>query len=75
MAYYHYSVANNSITSFEGEIKQLPDSFNHYAEKSMGEGDIYYKVSNGKLSEIIVDTDFGEKYGRKEVLEFLENLQ
>lgn len=73
MALYHYHISNKQIASMSGEVTTIPKDFKSY-KRTFSEGDIYYKVSNRHISEVICDIENGEQKSRQKVKEFLDNL-
>ena len=74
MAFYHYSISKYKISSLKGQIPELKSDFKHYENKSFGEGVIYYKITAGELTDIVIESVLDEADARKEVIEVLENL-
>lgn len=73
MAFFHYTIQENKILAFTGEVENIPTGFHHY-ERSFGEGEINYKINEGKITEIVCEIENREVKSRVEVKEFLNNL-
>lgn len=72
MALYHYTIKDRKITTTQ-ELETMPDGFNAYAI-SFGAGDIYYKLADGQVCEVVCDIELGERKSIEEVQSFLDNL-
>jgi hypothetical protein len=74
MPFYHFFVKNNAISLTKGEIDEISNDFLKYEGKSFGESEIHYITKEGKVVEVIADTELGEHYAKAEVEDFLKNL-
>lgn len=73
MAHFYYDVVGKEIDEFNGEVHGPSPDFKHYQNKSFGVEEIYYKVVDEKVTEVICE-GLSEKSARKAVKEFLSNL-
>lgn len=73
MALFHYTVKENNIPVPTGEVGSIPADF-HYYERTFGEGEIHYKMKDGKITEVICEIENGKVKSGIEVKEFLDNL-
>lgn len=75
MAFFHFSISNNKIKSSNGNLVSIDNDYKKYEEKSFGLCNLYYRVKNDRLTDIIAESDIGGAYVQKEVEEFLENIK
>lgn len=73
MKFYLFDIQDNKIDESNGEVAGIGPEFRHYTDKSFGLEEIYYKVNNGKVVEIICEAS-DERSAEKSVKEFLANL-
>ncbi len=73
MKHYSFSIANNHIEEYEGEVSGTSSEYKHYKEKSFGVEEIYYKTVNGKITDIICEA-FDLNSAKKATSDFLSNL-
>lgn len=71
MNYYYFNIQSNKIVRFNGEIEELLPGFNLW-ESSFG-GDLYYKTSGSKITEIICEAE-NFTLAQNNVTLFLEGL-
>jgi hypothetical protein len=74
MTYFQYDIANNEIDESAGEVGGISPDFTHYTEKSFGVEEIYYRIENGKIVEIICEA-FSEKEAKRSVEDFLSQIR
>ena len=75
MANYHYHIDNDKLKTYKGEINEIGKDFRFYEHSSFGEGNLYYKTENKKITEIIFETTDSIIYANEKVDEFIENLE
>lgn|GEM_PF-1633961 len=72
MNYYRYTIANEEVKTFVGEITSLPVGFIEY-EITLSGKSVYYKLVNGKITEMIGEGN-NEDIARERVEEFLSEF-
>jgi hypothetical protein len=72
MEYFHYKIKNNEVSEHIGEIPSVPVGFIEYKITLSGES-IYYKLSNGKLTDVIGEA-IHESAAKRRVEEFLSGF-
>ena len=72
MKYFRYSIANDEIQTFVGEIQSIPLNFIEL-NSGLGSESIYYKIQDGKITDAIGE-GFTEDAARRRVEEFISAL-
>jgi len=68
MNYYRYIINNDELKDFAGEVEYIPDGYIEYQPDG-----IYYKIKNGKITEVI-GVAFDEEVARRRVENFLSGI-
>ena len=72
MKHYLFSITNNQIEDFEGEVSGTSTEY-HQLEKSFGVEEIFYKTKDGKVNSVICEA-YNERSARNAIKEFLDTL-
>ena len=70
MKHYQYSIYDWRITDSEGEVSGTSEQF-ELLESSFGNENVYYRIENGKVVEVICEA-FNETGARRAVNKFLD---
>ena len=72
MKHFMFSIAGNKIDEYESEVSGTGPEYIHY-EKSFGVEEVYYKLTDGKVSDVICEA-FTLSSATQVVNDFLSDL-
>lgn len=72
MSYYHYIIIDEEIKASAEKITVVPADFIEYEATLLGDS-VYYKIVNGKITELIGEA-IHEEAARRRVNEFLSEF-
>ncbi len=72
MKYFQYIIEDNEIAEHTGEISAVPSDFIEYKATLSGES-VYYKLSNGKLTDVIGEA-IHEPAAKRRVEDFISGF-
>ena len=64
MKYFHYNIKDDEIVTSQGEVHTVPADFIEYRVNMMGQR-VFYKIRNGKLTELIAEGGDVDNANRK----------
>jgi hypothetical protein len=72
MKHFRYSIEGNEIKDYLGEVQSIPPDYIE-TKNSLGWERLYYRIRNGKISDIIGEA-MREEGARQRVEEFISAL-